>query len=263
MAWQLRVLGIAQDGGMPHIGCTRPPCSDARAGRRPAEKVACLGLLDDATKAAYLFDATPDLPAQVHDLTGGAPPTGIFLTHAHMGHYAGLLHLGKEAWGARGIPLHATPPMCQFLSAHAPWNLLVADGRVLLQPMALRAVELPGGIRVTPFAVPHRNEIADTVGFIIAGPRASAMFVPDADRWTDAERRIADTVDLALLDGTFGSADELPGRSTREVPHPLMGTTREHFRGARAKLWFIHLNHTNPAILSGDDVVREGMSFDL
>lgn len=78
--WQLIVLGTAQDGGMPHLGCNEPPCSDVRAGRRPAEKVSCIGLVDRTSGSSYLFDATPDLPAQVHALTGERLPDGIFLT---------------------------------------------------------------------------------------------------------------------------------------------------------------------------------------
>ena len=93
-AWALVVLGIAQDGGIPHLGCQQERCVRARDGRGSVEKVASLGLVNRATGAAYLFDATPDFPAQVHALTGGAAPDGIFLTHAHIGHYTGLIYLG-------------------------------------------------------------------------------------------------------------------------------------------------------------------------
>jgi pyrroloquinoline quinone biosynthesis protein B len=65
------------------------------------------------------------------------------------------------------------------------------------------------------------------------------------------------------VDGTFSSLDELPGRKIEEVPHPLMSETRSLVAGTRAKLWFIHLNHSNPALIDGNDVVREGMTFAL
>ena len=259
--WELIVLGIAQDGGMPHVGCARSPCIDVREGRRAPERVACIGLRNTEAGATYLFDATPDLPAQLHDLTGGSQPTGIFLTHAHIGHYTGLMHLGKEAAGADAVPVHATPALCDFLKQNAPWNNLQSDGHVRLQPLESGSVSLEGGVRVAAFQVPHRNEQADTVGYRIDGPRASAIFVPDADRWTDEVRQQADEVDLALLDGSFASLDELPNRAIEEVRHPLMSETREHFRGTKAALWFIHLNHTNPALVEGDDVAREGMTF--
>ncbi|HXV13910.1 MAG TPA: pyrroloquinoline quinone biosynthesis protein PqqB, partial [Candidatus Krumholzibacteria bacterium] len=63
--------------------------------------------------------------------------------------------------------------------------------------------------------------------------------------------------------GTFASLEELPGREISQVPHPLMSETRALLEGTRAKLWFIHLNHSNPAIVEGKDVAREGMRFQL
>jgi len=266
-AWKLVVLGIAQDGGMPHPGCRRPPCSEARAGRRRAEKVACLGLRHGETGDAYLFDATPDFPAQLHALTGGRPPTALFLTHVHVGHYTGLMYLGKEALGARAVLVYATPRMAEFLCANAPWNRLLLDGNMALRELPPdRTLDLPGGARVTPFAVPHRNELSDTVGYRIDGPQRRALFLPDIDRWEDWDRDIralAEEVDLAFLDGTFQSADELAGRDMSQVPHPLMSETRARLRGARARVLFLHLNHTNPALVEGEDVAREGMEFEL
>jgi len=265
--WQLMVLGITQDGGMPHPGCLRPPCSEVRSGRRQAEKVACLGLVDRAGGASYLFDATPDLPAQVDRLNGSRPPDGIFLTHAHIGHYTGLMYLGKEAWATRGVPVYGTRRMNEFLRANGPWRLLVSDGRIDLRPLEVdRPVALPGGIRVTPIAVPHREEFSDTVGFVIEGPRARALFVPDTDRWQTWRRPIrnlVETVDYAFVDGTFSSPEEVGGRDLSAIPHPMMPETRRLLEGTRARVWFIHLNHTNPALPDGADVAREGMTLPL
>ena len=265
--WTLVVLGIAQDGGMPHLGCTRSPCRDAREGRRREEKVAALGLVSKKTGAAYLFDATPDLPAQVHTLTGGRAPDGIFLTHAHIGHYTGLMYLGKETMAARGVPVYCTPRMAAFLRGSGPWSLLVADGHVVLREMdADKAVELPGGVRVTALRVPHRDELSDTVGYLIEGPRARALYIPDIDRWEKWDRdigRLADEVDMLLLDGTFASAAELLHRDITRVPHPLMDDTRARVRGRRARLLFIHMNHTNPALLRGKDIAHEGLTLEL
>jgi len=265
--WELVVLGITQDGGMPHPGCRRPPCSDVRAGRRVAEKVACLGLVDRGGTASYLFDATPDLPAQVHLLSGGRPPDAIFLTHAHMGHYAGLLYFGKEAWATGRVPVYGTRRMHEFLTANAPWNLLVTDGRIDCRVLeADRPVSLHPGVRVTSIPVPHRDELSDTVGFLIEGPRQRALYVPDTDRWetwSRPVRELVDTVDLAFLDGTFSSAEEVGGRDLAAIPHPLMPDTRRLLSGTRAQVRFIHLNHTNPALLDGKDVAREGMTFPI
>jgi pyrroloquinoline quinone biosynthesis protein B len=265
--WELVVLGIAQDGGMPHPGCTKPPCSEVYAGTRHAEKVSCIGLVNRDTGAAYMIDATPDFPAQLHALTGGKVPDGIFLTHAHIGHYTGLMYLGKEAMATTGVPVYATERMSTFLRVNAPWSALVTDGRIELRTLRPdQAVELPGDMRVTPFLVPHRDEFSDTVGFLIEGPRSKVLFIPDIDKWEKWNRslhELANQVDVLLVDGTFSSMDELPGRDISQVPHPLMTETRKLLEGTRAKLWFTHLNHSNPALLDGKDVAREGMTFSL
>jgi pyrroloquinoline quinone biosynthesis protein B len=266
--WRLVVLGVAQDGGMPHLGCTKPPCSEVRDGRRKAEKVSCLGLVNDELGAAYLFDATPDLPAQVHVLTGGRAPDGIFVTHAHIGHYTGLMYLGKETMAAKGVPVYATPRLADYLKTSGPWSLLVQDKHIDVRALAPDgAVELPGGIRVRAFAVPHRDEFSDTVGYVIEGPRRKAIYVPDIDKWEKWDRDIralADSVDVVFLDGTFESLEELPHRDITKVRHPLMSETRERMKGSAARLLFIHLNHSNPALRrGGDDVAREGMEIAL
>ena len=263
--WELVVLGIAQDAGIPHLNCQQELCTSIRAGKRHAEKVSSLGLVDRVSGRAYLFDATPDFNAQVHLLTGGRPPDGIFLTHAHIGHYTGLMYLGRESIGARAVPVYATARMLEFLGTNGPWSQLVSLGNIERRPLERdRALELPGGLRITAFPVPHRDEFSDTVGYRIDGPRQSALFIPDIDRWEKwgrSIRELAGTVDLALLDGTFASPSEVK-RNIEEIPHPMMSRTRELLKGTRAKLWFIHINHTN-AEIDAPDVVREGMTFPM
>jgi pyrroloquinoline quinone biosynthesis protein B len=263
--WELVVLGIAQDAGIPHLNCQQTLCASIRRGKRPAEKVSSLGLVDRASGRAYVFDATPDFPAQVHALTGGRPPDGIFLTHAHIGHYTGLMYLGRESIGARGVPVFATERMLQFLNANGPWSQLISLGNIERRALEYdRPLALEGGVRVTAFRVPHRDEFSDTVGYRIDGPRQSALFIPDIDRWEKWDRSIrglAGAVDLAFLDGTFASPTEV-NRNIEEIPHPMMPRTRELLKGTRAKLWFIHINHTN-AEIDAPDVVREGMTFPM
>lgn len=265
--WQLVVLGIAQDGGMPHPGCTKPPCSDVLAGKRRAEKVSCLGLVNRELGLAYIIDATPDFPSQLHALTGGKAPDGIFLTHAHIGHYTGLMYLGKEAMAVKNVRVFGTKRMVAFLKSNGPWSLLLQNGYIDVRAIFPGlAVQLDAGLRVTPILVPHRDEFTDTVGFLIEGPRAKALFIPDIDKWEKWDRGLhdfANDVDYLFLDGTFASMDELPGRDISQVPHPLMSETRALLKDTRAKLWFIHLNHSNPAIVDGKDVAREGLTLDL
>lgn len=264
--WELVVLGVAQDAGSPQLGCQQDLCVQRRAGARPVERVSSLGLVHRGTGRAYLFDATPDLPSQVHSLTGGRLPDGIFLTHAHIGHYTGLMYLGRESISASKVPVYGTDRMVRYLSANGPWSQLVTLGNIV--PTALQPdvpVVLPDGLRVRAFVVPHRDEFTDTVGFVIEGPRRKALFIPDIDQWSKWNRDIrtlADDVDYAFVDGTFASADEIPGRSIADIPHPLMPVTRDLFKGRRAQLWFIHLNHTNRD-LDAKDVVKDGARFGM
>src|SRR5262249_5482160 len=216
------VVGIAQDGGVPHIGCTQELCAAARRDPAKRQRVACLGLGDERTGQRFLVDATPDLASQIESLNGGRsvdrarPVDGILLTHAHIGHYTGLMYLGREALGAAGVPVYATPRMARFLRGNPPWSQLVALGNIVVREIEPgREVVLTPDLSVTPLRVPHRDELSDTVGFRVKGPSRSILYIPDIDAWERWEHRVADevgAVSVALLDGTFLSAAELPGR---------------------------------------------------
>ena len=246
----VQVLGIAQDAGIPQAGCRKACCASGRK-----ERVASLALADPASGRWWLFDATPDLPAQLAAMqpASGCTLAGVFVTHAHIGHYTGLMHFGREVMGARGVPVWAMPRMRAFLEANGPWDQLVRLRNIELRPLAADSViDLGNGLRVTPFRVPHRDEYSETVGFRIARGTKAALFLPDIDKWERWDRSIEQAiagVDVAWLDGTFHDAGELPGRNLAEIPHPLVVESVERFRalpaGERAKIRFIHLNHTN------------------
>ncbi|HVS15446.1 MAG TPA: MBL fold metallo-hydrolase [Thermoanaerobaculia bacterium] len=258
------VLGVAQDGGVPQAGSEGHPGWDDPAWQR---RVVSLGLVDPRGGGArWLFEATPDLRVQLHALSelqpaDGAGPVldGVFLTHGHMGHYTGLMFLGHESLGARGVPVYAMPRMAAYLSSNGPWDQLVRYGNVEL--VALEAgepVELAAGLRVTPIPVPHRQEYTEVVAFRIEGPSRSVLFVPDIDSFAalDAQgtriEELITGVDVAYLDGSFWAQGEIPGRDMSEFPHPMIVDSLERFAPLpateRAKIRFIHLNHTNPAL---------------
>jgi pyrroloquinoline quinone biosynthesis protein B len=247
--------------------------------------VACLGLVDDASGRRYLIDATPDIVSQIESLNDGRavanprrPVDGILLTHAHVGHYTGLMYLGREALGAEGVPVHATPRMAAFLRENQPWKQLLTLGQIDVREMP-PGIELAlGRFNVTPILVPHRDELSDTVGYRVRGASRSLLYIPDIDKWERWDRRIADevaAVDVALLDGTFQDAAEVPGRSLAEIPHPLVGETMALLAAPslRGRVHFIHLNHTNPLLwdagalaaleVRGFRRARDGDSFAL
>jgi pyrroloquinoline quinone biosynthesis protein B len=243
------VLGIAQDGGVPHLGCRQKLCVDARWDPSKRRLVASLGLVDNRAGKRFVIDATPDFSEQVTRL--GRLPDGILLTHAHIGHYLGLAQLGREVVNARRLPVFCTPSMARFLRENLPWSRLVAQENIEIREVEPGAeIALTDSLRVTPLKVPHRDEDSDTVAYVVAGPARRLLWLPDIDKWEKWDRRIEDvvkTVDVAFLDGTFFSADEIPGRSIAEIPHPLVPETVTLLSiGERsAKVFFVHLNHTN------------------
>jgi pyrroloquinoline quinone biosynthesis protein B len=257
------VLGIAQDGGAPHAGCDKPCC--AERWRDPSRRfhVACLGIVDPAASACWLIDATPDFPVQLRRLQG-TELAGILLSHAHIGHYTGLVHLGREAMGADGVPVYAMPRMREFLTSNGPWDQLVRLDNIALRTLADgEPVKLSPRVTVTPFLVPHRDEYSEAVGFRIDGPGRSGLYISDIDKWHRWDRRIEDLlaeVDVAWLDGTFYDGAEVPGRKMDEIPHPFMVESMQRFeplpRSERDKVRFIHLNHTNPGLEPGSGARR-------
>jgi pyrroloquinoline quinone biosynthesis protein B len=247
--------------------------------------VACLGLIDDASGQRFLIDATPDIASQIDSLNEGRAPAdprrpvdGVLLTHAHIGHYAGLMYLGREALGADRVTVWCTPRMAAFLRANEPWKQLASLEHIEIREVLPGHEFAMGRFRVTPVTVPHRDEISDTVGFRIRGPSRSLLYIPDIDKWERWDRKVAEEVagvEVALLDGTFEDAAEIPGRSLAEIPHPLVGESMALLSAPalRGRVRFIHLNHTNrllwdaAAVASararGFRVARDGDTFPL
>ncbi len=267
----LVVLGIAQDGGVPQAGTKDHPGWDDPAHRRLATSLA---IIHPATRQRWLLDATPDFREQLHRLDTVFPVTdkpglaGIFLTHAHMGHYTGLMHLGFEVLGASAVPVYAMPRMAEYLNTNGPWDQLVRYRNIVLEHLeAGVAVHLSEQLTITPFLVPHRQEYSEVCGFRIEGPRRAVLFIPDIDKWEDWDgqgTRIEELlagVDVAYLDGTFFADGEIPGRDMSTFPHPFIMHSMDRFaplpEAERAKVRFIHLNHTNPALVDTSDAHRE------
>lgn len=283
MSVEAILLGTAQDGGVPQAGCYCTHCAPAHADPARRHWVTCLGLVDRTTRQSWLIDATPDFREQLHALRRIAPDNslaGIVLTHAHIGHYAGLIHLGREAWDARDLPVYASPCMANFLRNNAPWSQLVVLGNIQLRLLAPahkneneneneNEVQLSPNLYLTPTPVPHRDEFSDTLAFVVRGPARRLFYCPDIDAWDCWEhdlRRFVARTDVALLDGTFFSADEvneLAGRDPSQIPHPLVTDTVERLEGVDCDVQLIHLNHSNPLHSAGaeqDWVAARGIS---
>ena len=258
----LIVLGTIQDAGSPHIGCAKSCCTELFETPVTNRKVVSLGIVDPENKQSWLFEATPDLPEQMKLLkkystfSNSETPNGILLTHAHIGHYTGLMYLGREAMNTQKLTVYAMPGMKTFLETNGPWSQLVDIENILIaQLQENTSVPLSSNFSVTPILVPHRDEYAETVGYRIDGPKKKVLFIPDIDKWHKWNKDIIDEirkVDYAFLDATFYDAVEINNRDISEIPHPFIIESIELFRSLpnseKEKIHFIHFNHTNPVI---------------
>ena len=279
----LTVLGIAQDAGSPQMNCTKK-CCENRWGEK-AVPVVALGVADTDTNRFFLFEATPDLPEQHHFMQQAYPLQtlgGIFLTHAHIGHYSGLMYLGKEAMGAKKVTVYAMPRMRNFLNNNAPWDQLITESNIRIHPLTDgKRVDISRQLKVTPLQVPHRDEYSETVGYVIEGPTKKALFIPDIDkweRWETAIETVLSTVDYAFLDATFFDGTELPNRDMAAIPHPFVLESMDRWKDIpladKSKIFLLHFNHTNallqpnsPAVervkKAGLQIAKVGQQFQL
>lgn len=278
----LTVLGIAQDAGFPQAACRKDCCKAVWQDNSLRKRVSCLGLVDQLDTKSWLFDATPDFKDQLQDLERFAPLQGIFLTHAHIGHYTGLIHLGREVMGANKVPVYAMPKMKTFLETNGPWSQLVALENIDIKPLKADSIaKISNHLAVLPLQVPHRDEFSETVGYLINGPKKKALFIPDIDKWQLWDKDIKaliQTVDYAFLDGSFFQNGEIPGRDMSQIPHPFMEESMRLLEVLsvkdKSKVYFIHFNHTNPVLQkesaarkeveqAGFKIADEGMHFAL
>ena len=276
------ILGTLQDGGYPQLGCELTCCNGIIKKER---FVSCLSIIDLIKNKFWLIDVTPDFRDQIqilNDKVNRIIPDGIFITHAHSGHYTGLLELGKEVMNTTNLPVYVMSKMKLFLENNNPWKQLIKQGNVkLIQMEDDIAISLSKELTICPFLVPHRSEISETVGFKIKGNNLSIIYIPDIDSWEEWEINISKLVkdnNILFIDGTFYHEDELKGRDINEIPHPPIKESMRILEGLdssnRSKVYFTHLNHTNNALRdhtheykniidNGFMIASEGLKFQL
>jgi pyrroloquinoline quinone biosynthesis protein B len=257
----LVILGTIQDAGSPHIACKKACCASLFGKPSTNRKVVSLGIVDPKNQKTFLIEATPDITTQVKRLkqfsnSENELPDGIFLTHAHIGHYSGLMYLGKEATNADRIPVYSMPRMKDFIERNGPWNQLVTNNNIALVSLENNhELQITLDVTIIPFRVPHRDEFSETAGYKIIGPNKTALFIPDIDKWeiweTDISKVISQ-VDYAFLDATFFDGEEINSRDISEIPHPFIIESMKKFQdlpiSEKNKIYFIHFNHTNPML---------------
>jgi pyrroloquinoline quinone biosynthesis protein B len=287
----VKVLGTAQDGGLPQLGCYCKNCLRARKEPGFSRLISSLGLFDLRERNFFLLDATPDIRVQCHvaherlgkDKSGTKNfPQAVLITHAHIGHYTGLMFFGYESVSTSDLPVYCSERMGTFLANNGPWSQLVHLKNISLRTLSLeRDYSLSPRLSLTPFQVPHRAEYSDTVGFTISGRKRKLLYIPDIQNWKTWKKSILEEVnkvDLALLDGTFYSPEELPGRDLSRIGHPFIKSSLKILgkltKRGKTKIYFTHLNHSNLALDpegkarnkikdEGFRLAEEGMEFFL
>ncbi|MGY8919850.1 MAG: MBL fold metallo-hydrolase [Flavobacteriales bacterium] len=271
----ITVLGTIQDAGYPHIGCVKYCCNEG-FNSKDVNFVTSLGLTDLTDGKYFLIEATPDITKQLKYLKKDSPSKtvidGVFITHAHIGHYTGLMYFGREALGAYKVPVFVMPKMKLFLESNSPWNQLIDLNNIKLsESIENRKISISNNLLIIPFTVPHRDEFSETVGYKILGPNKSALFIPDINKWSLWKKDILEEVkkvDYAFLDATFFQDGEV-NRSMSEIPHPFIVETLKLFKNEsfeiKNKIHFIHFNHTNISLERNnsviDSITRLGYNF--
>ena len=255
----LMILGITQDTGYPQINCSESCCEVAWDKTELKKMTTSLAIVDPISNQQWILDATPNITEQLHLLnktSGIKNIEGIFITHAHIGHYTGLMYFGKEGMNTSKKPVYVMPKMKKFLEKNAPWSQLVKSKNISLNLIKDQSfIQLNERIRITPFLVPHRDDYSETVGFKIQTTSKSSIFIPDIDKWKIWDKDIISIVkdtDYAFLDGTFYKNGEL-NRDMSQIPHPFIEESMELFSKLpnrdKNKIYFIHMNHTNPLLI--------------
>jgi len=261
------VLGNVQDAGLPHIGCDQKICVNA-FNEKKQYYVTSLALVDLKNNEYSIFDVTPNISEQLriieNDLFGEFTlPKNIFITHAHIGHYAGLMYFGLEALGSQGIKVNVLPRMFDFISTNPPWSQLVDLMNIDLNRINFGDnIVINPTLSVIPIQVPHRDEFSETSAFLIVGPNKTALFLPDIDKWSKWSINIIEmisNVDYAFIDATFYTNNEI-NRDINEIPHPLVIETMDLLSDLpdyqKDKVYFIHMNHTNQMLDTNSDTSR-------
>lgn len=266
---RVEILGSAQDGGVPHLGCMCGACEAAREDPGKQRYASSIKVFDAEKEVNYLFDASPDIRYQ---LQGDAFIDSIFLSHGHLGHTPGLLYLGKESMNAEQVPVYCNESAARFIrEENYAYRLLVDRNNIALNTFVEGDTIDVMGLTVEPVAVTHWGDM-ETSAFMIHAADRSLFYMTDIDGWTDKALERVREADIAVIDGSFWSREEI-GRYER-VPHPPIKESLERLEGVGTDVYFIHLNHTNPVLDpdseerarvedAGFTVAREGMEIEL
>jgi len=285
---RILVLGAAAGGGFPQWNCNHGGCRRARNNDLNAtpQTQSSLAVSSDG-ETWYLLNASPDLRQQIFDTpqlhpktgTRHSPIAGVVLTNCDVDHIAGLLTMRESS----PFALYGTPKVLGVLATNSVFGVLnprFVKRREFLLDMPFEiatASERPSGIEIEAFAVPGKvalylekgnaannfgSEAEDTVGLKVSSksdgkiffyiPACAALDPPLAARLRGAP--------LVFFDGTLWHDDELitSGTGIDKTGQRMGHMSMSGPDGAIAafeplnvqRKMFIHINNTNPVLIS-------------
>ena len=279
----LYVLGTSQDAGYPQVGCKNICCQTAWDNPELKKFPSSIAIINKEDRKYWLIDITPEIKTQIQMIDKfDCSVEGIFIRHAHIGHYMGLINLGLEVMNLKNIPVYVMPKMKEFIINNTLLNQLVQNNNIKLSLISDGVdININDNFTIQAFDVPHRNELSETVGYKIIGQKKSAIYMPDIDSWDRFEKNLFKLInnnDILFLDGTFYQKSEIKTRDIKKIPHPSIVDTMDMLMDLsdedKQKIHFIHFNHTNDAIREGSEayntiidsgfsISRENQKFNL
>jgi pyrroloquinoline quinone biosynthesis protein B len=245
---RLRLLGTAAGGGVPQWNCACPSCEYSRNTRthRTQECALVSGNGDDW----YLINASPDLRTQLiaaPEVTPGperrqTPLRGVFLTDAELDHTLGLFSLRE----AESLDVYATPAVLSALEKAMPvkamtnarWHAINIGETTAFPGFTAKAFPL-GEKR------PRYAEGAEGSNWVIGLRLNDVVYAPCFPEWTAELDEALEGARIAVLDGTFFEASEMPNVSG----HLSIEDSRKHLkRFENTEFRYTHLNNTNPLL---------------
>jgi pyrroloquinoline quinone biosynthesis protein B len=286
---QIRVLGSGAGGGFPQWNCNCRNCDGYRKGtinarRRTQSSIAVSGNGTDWV----LFNASPDVLAQLHDFRAAQPArairdTGIravVLIDSQIDHTTGLLMLRE---GNQPLRIHCADPVREDMTTGNPlFKVLSHYCTVDWQPVRFTGgrceFTVPGvdGLRFTAWPLkskappysPHRHDPhqGDTIGVVVEDVRSgrNLFYAPGLGEIEPHLAPLLRNADCLLVDGTFWREDEMAvmgiadkySRELGHLPQSGPGGMIEVLAPlAKPRKILIHINNTNP-ILDEDSAER-------
>lgn len=265
----VRVLGSAAGGGVPQWNCGCVHCAAARRGTAPRRSQSSLAISPDG-ETWWLVNISPDVAYQIEEFgplqpraLRGSPIAGMLLTDANVDHLGGLAVVrqthpaGFEVYSSDVVRRIATAQTAFSAFAEPPhrWHSVT-------EPFELA----DGALRVTPLPVPGLTPgyagRESTRGAVLAyrvesrGSRASVLFAPVFAAIDASLAAAIAGADVAFLDGSFWSDDELRTegldiKAAHALGHLPIGEpdgSLATIKGLRNRRIYTHVNNSNPLL---------------